>query len=822
MPPPDKERNRRRNKNRMIKARAFGSFVAAVLFLSVAAQPRVKENFNKGWKFILDSTRQYNDVQANDAAWRTLNLPHDWSIELPFDSTSPTGNGGGALRGGMGWYRKTFTLPKSDEGKQIFIDFDGVYRNSEVWINGHSLGLRPNGYISFEYDLTPYLKLNEEKNVLVVKVDNSQQPNSRWYSGSGIYRNVWLVKTDPAHIAQWGTFVTTPVVTKGEAAVMIKTKTAVAEGYTQLKLFTRVIDANGKLLAQVTSPVNSAGGEIGQTFKVSQPRLWSVSDPYLYKAVSQIKSGTQVMDEYTTTFGIRTFYFDVAKGFFLNGKPLKIVGVCNHHDLGALGTAFNTRAAERQLEILKGMGCNGLRTSHNPPAPELLDLCDKMGFIVMDEAFDMWAKQKTKYDYHLYWKDWHKQDLEDQIRRDRNHPSIFMWSVGNEIPEQGGDAKKGDTTGRMIARELVSIVKSLDTTREIVTANDQTGTWNNIVGSGVFDLIGYNYHHQEWASAPQRWPGKKFISTESVSALETRGFYDLNNSDSIRRWPKRWDIPFKNPTGGYTVSAYDNVSAPWGSTHEESIKALKKYDFVSGMYVWTGFDYMGEPTPYPWPARSSYFGIVDLAGFPKDVYYLYQSQFTNGPMLHIYPHWNWKRGDTVDVVCYYNGADEVELFFNGKSVGVKQKAGDDLHIKWRLPYEPGSIKAVSRKGGKIVLAKEVKTAGAPAKLLVNADRNMITADGEDLSFVTVIIVDKDGNTVPMANNLIQFKISGEGTIVGVDSGDPVTHESFKGTSHTALNGLALAIVQSSGKKGVITLTASSEGLASATVTIQAK
>lgn len=769
----------------------------------------------------MDSTRQYSDAAANDASWRTLNLPHDWSVELPFDSTSPTGNGGGALRGGTGWYRKTFTLPKGDEGKSIFINFDGVYRNSEVWINGHSLGVRPNGYISFEYELTPYIKFGGERNVLSVKVDNAPQPNSRWYSGSGIYRNVWLVKTAPEHIAQWGTFITTPTVTANEATVRCTTTITGWNNKAAYTISTSILDANGKTVAQSSIPVNGKGADFTQTLKVPHPQRWSVERPYLYKAVSQLKAGGKAIDEYSTAFGIRTFYFDAANGFFLNDKPFKILGVCNHHDLGALGTAFNTRAAERQLEILKAMGCNGLRTSHNPPAPELLDLCDRMGFIVMDEAFDMWAKQKTKYDYHLYWKDWHRKDLEDQIRRDRNHPSVFMWSVGNEIPEQGGDAKKGDTTGRVIARELVAIVKSLDTTREIVTANDQTGTWNNIVGSGAFDLVGYNYHHGEWASFPQRWPGKKFIVTESTSALETRGHYDLVNSDTIRRWPKRWDIPFKNPNGGYTVSAYDHISAPWGSTHEESIKALKA-PHVSGMYIWTGFDYIGEPTPYPWPARSSYFGIVDLAGFPKDVYYLYQSLFTDKPVLHIYPHWNWNAGDTVDVVCYYNKADEVELFLNEKSMGVRKKAAGDLHVKWRLPFEAGTLKAVARAAGKTVLTKEIKTAGAPAKLLLKADRALIKADGEDLSFITATIVDAAGVTMPTANNLIQFNVSGEGFLAGVDSGDPVTHESFKGSSHTALNGLALAILQSSGKKGTITLSATANGLQPATLIIQAK
>ncbi|HVG42506.1 MAG TPA: glycoside hydrolase family 2 TIM barrel-domain containing protein, partial [Chitinophagaceae bacterium] len=767
-----------------------GWYFLVFLFLSinVKAQHAGRTNFNKGWKFKLDSTGAYNDPTINDAGWRTLNLPHDWSIEGSFSKEHPATYNGGALPGGIAWYRKTFVLPESQKNNTVFITFDGVYQNSEVWINGHSLGKRPNGYISFQYDLTPYLKWGLEKNVIAVKVDNSKQPNSRWYSGSGIYRNVWLVSTNKLHIHPWGTFITTPTVSSNEATIKCKTTISEWDNKANYTLYTKILDATGKIVAQSSKLINSEGKDLVQALNVPQPKLWSVDNPYLYKAVTQIKSFDRVLDEYETPFGIRYFNFSIDKGFSLNGTPLKIIGVCNHHDLGALGTAVNTRALERQLQLLKDMGCNGIRTSHNPPAPELLDLCDKMGFIVMDEAFDMWAKQKNPYDYHLAWKDWHVKDLEDQVLRDRNHPSVFMWSVGNEIVEQWADPSKGDSSGKLIARELVAIVKALDTSRPIVTANNVTDTGNKILQSGAFDLIGYNYHHREWASFKKRWPGKKFIVTESTSALQTRGHYDLVPFDTIRRWPKRWDVPFSNPDGGHTVSAYDHVSAPWGSTHEESIKALLDNEHVSGMYIWTGFDYLGEPTPYSWPARSSYFGIIDLAGFPKDVYYLYQSIFTTKPVLHLYPHWNWKRGDTVDVVSYYNNADEVELFLNNKSLGTKNKKEGDLHIKWRVPFEEGALKAVSRKKGKVVVSKEVKTAGTPAKIILSADRKIINGDGTDLSFITATVVDKNGITVPTANNLIQFKVSGEGSIAGVDSGDPVSHESFKGDQHTALSG----------------------------------
>jgi beta-galactosidase len=796
-------------------------FTAALLFFCFCslAQHKTRVSFNNGWKFKLDSIQSYSDVNADDASWRSLNLPHDWSVEGKFDKNAPAGTGGGALPGGLGWYRKTFTVPASQKGKLIFIGFDGVYRNAEVFINGHSLGIRPYGYSSFQYDLTPYLKYGIEKNVIAVKVDNSKQPNSRWYSGSGIYRNVWLTTLNISHIENWGTYVTTPEISSKEAVVAVQTKVVNGANANTI-LLTTVYDATGKQVASSTTKTDN--NTVSQSVKIPQPKLWSVERPYLYKVVSQLKSGNTILDEYTTTFGIRSIEFDREKGFSLNGKRLKILGVCNHHDLGALGAAINTRALERQLQILKDMGCNGIRTSHNPPAPELLDLADKMGFIVMDEAFDMWAKPKTKYDYSNDWNEWHVKDLSDFIVRDRNHPSVIIWSIGNEILEQWGDATKGDTSGRVIARELAGIVRSLDNTRPITSALNETATWNNIFQSGALDLVGFNYAHQKWGDFLNQFPGQKFIVTESTSALETRGHYDLVPFDTIRRWPFRWDQEFKGGNSNLTVSAYDNVSTPWGSTHEESIKPLLKYDHVSGMYIWTGFDYLGEPTPYPWPARSSYFGIIDLAGFPKDAYYLYQSVFTSKPVLHIYPHWNWKQGDTVDVVAYYNNADKVELFLNGKSLGSQTKKGEELHVKWRVPYAPGTLKAISIKNGKTVLTKEIKTAGEAYQLSLKADRSTITADGKDLSFVTIEVRDRNGVLVPNAKDLITFSVSGQGFIAGVDNGDPVSMESFKSNQHTALNGKALCILQSNGKKGTITLTVSADGLQSSTIQILAK
>ncbi|MBV4359630.1 beta-galactosidase GalB [Pinibacter aurantiacus] len=797
--------------------------LALLLFVSAAAiaQTRNTASFNSNWKFYLGNATDPQSATFNDASWRSLDLPHDWSIELPFDSTSPTGTGGGALRGGLGWYRKTFTMPATSKEKKVFIDFDGVYMNSEVFINGHSLGVRPNGFISFRYDLTPYLHYGNEKNIIAVKVDNSKQPNSRWYSGSGIYRNVWLTIVNDVFVDQWGTHVTTPQVDDQSAKVVLTTTVNNAKAENGIVLVkTSLYDATSKVVG--TSSNNIAVPQKGTTnttqqFLIAKPNLWSVDRPYLYKAITQIVENGKVIDEYITNFGVRYFNFDVDKGFFLNGKHLKIRGVCDHHDLGCLGAAINTRALERQLQILKDMGCNAIRTSHNPPAPELLELCDKMGFVVMDEAFDMWKKEKNPYDYHLYWDEWHKKDLTDQVMRDRNHPSVFIWSVGNEIMEQWD--KDGDTLGAGILRELVSIVKSLDDSRPTVTANNEPNSYNALLKTNAADIIGYNYHHKDWDSAIIKWYRKPFIVTESVSALQTRGHYDMP-SDSIRRWPQQWDKPLTDANADLTCSAYENCATPWGSTHEETLKVFEKMAHVSGMFIWTGFDYIGEPTPYPWPARSSYFGIIDLAGFPKDSYYLYQSVWTDKTVLHILPHWNWKPGQTIDVWAYYNNADEVELFVNGKSLGVKRKTGDDLHVMWRTTFVPGTLKAVSRKNGKVVLTKEVRTAGAPAKIILQVDRKAIKA-GEDLSFVTVRIEDKDGNLVPDASNDVQFKLTGGGSIAGVDNGSQTSMESFKANHRKAFNGLCLAVVKAA-KAGKVTLTATSPGLSSATVNIDVK
>lgn len=783
-------------------------------------RPGKRVSFNENWSFHLGVLDHGEDLALNDSAWRKLNLPHDWSVEGEFREDNPAGTGGGALPGGTAWYRKSFMLPQTAKGKLIFIEFDGVYRNSEVWINGHYLGKRPYGYSSFEYELTPHLNFGNQPNLIAVKVDNSQQPNSRWYSGSGIYRNVWLTTVEQVYVEHWGTYVTTPEVNAESAKVVLTTKVDNrSEGAGPVKLVTIIQDATGREIARASQQdvaASDSRAEIVQTLTVAGPILWSIEHPHLYKAVSQLEQDGRIVDRYETPFGIRTFRFDIDNGFFLNGKPIKIRGVCNHHDLGSLGAAVNRRALERQLELLKQMGVNGIRTSHNPPAPELLELTDQMGFVVMDEAFDVWKKEKTKFDYHLDWDEWHKRDLEDMVLRDRNHPSIVMWSIGNEVAEQWNP---GPEAGR-ISKELTAIVRKLDTTRPITAACNSVNTQNTLLTEGDLDIIGVNYEHKKIPELQKMFPGRPIIGTETTSALATRGSYDMP-SDKIRRWPPKWDEPLKDGNADYSCSAYDNCSAPWGSTHEETWKIAKQHDFFSGMFIWTGWDYIGEPTPYPWPAISSYFGIIDLAGFPKDAYYMYQSEWTDKPVLHLFPHWNWKPGEQVDVLTYFNG-DEVELFLNGRSQGTKRKQGDDLHVFWRLPFEPGVVKAVSRKNGKVLLTREVRTAAAPASIVLVPDRKTLKADGVDLSFVTVKVVDSNGTLVPFADHLIKFDVSGPGKIVGVDSGNQVSHESFKAKERRAFHGMALAIVQAEQKAGRIVLKASGANLAPASVVISTR
>ncbi|MCR5712291.1 MAG: DUF4982 domain-containing protein [Prevotella sp.] len=786
----------------------------SVILIGLTAQARDRQNFDIGWRFILADSVQMSSQTYNDGHWRILNLPHDWAIEGDFYAGNPSGAGGGALPGGIGWYRKHFSLDcEAVPGNRYFIEFDGVYMNSTVYVNGQEVGHRPYGYSSFEYDITKFLKQGD--NVIAVKVDNSDQPNSRWYSGCGIYRHVWLTKTHSVHVKHWGVHVVTDAKT-GQVKVDVELDKYQATNTHRPTIKNTVFDANGK--------------EVG--LKVKNPHLWSVEDPYIYKVRTQVMIDGKVVDEVWTTTGFRDFKFDAETGFWLNGKNFKLNGVCEHHDFGCLGAAVNEDAMHRKLSKLKAMGVNSIRSSHNPPAPELLNMCDTMGIIVMDESFDMWRRKKTAGDYARFFDEWHERDLTDLILRDRNHPSVLMWSIGNEVLEQwssaeadtltleqanlilnaGHDAstlaKDGELSVQsLLTRHLAEIVKRYDTTRPILAGCNEPDPNNHLFKSGAIDIIGFNYHHQWVKDVPKKFPGKPFIFSESVSALQTRGYYKMP-SDEITWAPQEWWLPYTDPS--YMCSSYDNMHASWSSTHEETWDVVKHNAFVGGQYIWTGFDYIGEPTPYGFPARSSYFGVIDLAGFPKDTYYMYQSEWTTKPVLHLFPHWNWVPGDEIDMWCYYNNADEVELFINGKSQGVRRKTGEqtegrydmhntkarlnsEYHVGWRVVFDPGEVKVVARKDGKVVGEQTIKTAGAPARIRLSKDYQ-----GKNTTFVTAEVVDKDGNLCPWAEDQIYFFYEGDGEILGTDNGCQTSMENFKAPRRKAFFGKCMVVVSGNG------------------------
>jgi len=819
--------------------------------------PRTRESFDEGWKFIryfnastesVTTDREPDGLQMpalNDNAWHTVDVPHDWAIEGPFSDTLENNTGLLPWKG-IGWYRKHFTLNDADKDKRIYIDFDGAMANAKIWLNGKYVGEWPYGYTSFRLDLTPYIIIGKE-NLIAVRLDTKNW-DSRWYPGAGLYRNVWLVKTTQVHVVYNGLYCTAPEIKKEQAALEIQAEiennlnepVPVSVNAVVYKLDNKQ-QTSGEPVVKTGSvkaviPAASRHNFVLGMY-VKNPVLWDLENPELYKIVVNVYKGDEAADVVETNFGFRTLTFTSRDGFYLNGKKVNVNGVCNHHDLGALGSAFNVRAAERQLELLKEMGCNAIRTSHNPPAPELLDLCDKMGFLVMDEAFDAWITPKKPLDYNKIFSAWVEEDLKTLVRRDRNHPSVFLWSIGNEVNDQDKPA---------LALSLNRIVKSEDVTRPVTSACNWGGSGTNGFQKSL-DVFGINYNLQNYEKffALSDNANLPFFSSESASTISSRGEYyfpvvqgDLNNN-----------LPGK---GIFQISSYDLAYPGWATTPDQQWTLMDKFPGTFGEFVWTGFDYLGEPTPYydditdlkyarnerrkealaKWleklgtqeiPSRSSYFGIFDLAGFKKDRFWLYQSKWRPElPMAHILPHWNWpERKGLVTPVFVYTSGDAAELFLNGKSLGMKKKGQYEYRLRWDdVVYQPGELKVVAYKNGQKWAEDAVKTTGKAYQLSMSADRPAVIADGKDLIFVTAKIEDKNNLTVPRTSNQLDFSIEGPGRIVATDNGDATSHEPFQSKAKKAYNGLCLVIVAADkGASGTIKLKGESKGLKGTSVTI---
>jgi beta-galactosidase len=814
-----------------------------------------------GNNFLKDANRHYMRPAGNpgqdfpfiqpdfdDNSWEKVNLPQDWAIKGPFfvGEHAKVGGGMGRLPShGVAWYRRKLEMPASDQGKSIFLDVDGAMSYAMVWLNGHLVGGWPYGYASWRVDLTPYL-VPGGNNQLAIRLDNPPV-SSRWYPGGGIYRNVWITKTAPVHVAHWGTYVTTRAVSEAAATIDMEVvidnqarKEAAIETVAQIFLLDSHGHKSGKAVARFSFPKTSilAGGQvrIKGSVTIHKPRLWGpppTQTPHRYVVETTLSQEGKPIDQYQTPFGIRTLNFDPEKGIFVNGERLFIKGVNQHHDLGALGAAFNTRAAERQLEMLRDLGCNAIRMAHNPPAPELLELTDRMGFLVIDEIFDGWETKKTPLDFHLIFPDWHEQDIRAFVRRDRNHPSVIIWSFGNEVGEQYTAEQ-----GAALAKRLRDMVKEEDPTRPTTVSMNYAKP--DMPLPGVVDILNLNYQGEGIRDAPeyaglkgirtpplypafhQKFPDKVILSSENAAAVSTRGEYLFPVTPGI-------SAPVRDSTGGDSknqyVSAYELYSVDFGSSADKVFASEDKHPYVAGGFVWSGWDYLGEPTPY-YLSRSSYFGIIDLAGFKKDRFYLYQARWRPDlPLAHILPHWNWpERIGQITPVHVFTSGDEAELFLNGKSLGRKRKQPYEYRLRWdNVPYQPGELKVLAYLKGKKWTENAVKTTDTPVRLAASADRSSIAADAKDLAFVTVRVTDRNGLTVPRAKNQLRFTIEGPGEILATDNGDPSNLIAFPSHQRNAFNGLCLVIVRGiAGKAGTITLRAESDSMESTTVSVQSK
>lgn len=808
-------------------------------FIADAAKRFVRPSGNPGENF------PFVRSDFNDNGWESVNLPHDWAIKRPFyvGENIPVGGGMGRLPvQGVAWYRRKLDIPASDAGKSFFLDVDGAMSYAMVWLNGKIVGGWPYGYTSWRLDLTPYLKIGVE-NQLAIRIDNPAN-SSRWYPGAGIYRNVWLTKTGSVRVKHWATKIHFNTVSNEKANVVLaifiensERKNKIVSARTDFF----EIDSNDRytgtcIASTVAENIRLKGNStdtVTASVLIRNPKLWGpypTQSPNRYVAVTTLTSGGKPIDRYETIFGIREVRFDPEKGIFVNGEKIEVKGVNQHHDLGALGSAYNFRATERQLELLREMGCNAIRMSHNPPTPELLDLTDRMGFLVIDEVYDCWKRKKTPLDFHLVFDDWYEQDLRAMIRRDWNHPSVILWSFGNEVGEQYTGEE-----GATLAKKLNSIVKEEDTTRPTTIAMNYAKP--NMPLPGVVDVIGLNYQGEgirydgpyanlKGITTPplfpefhSRFPDKVLVSTENASALSSRGEY------MFPVYPGN-SAPIRNGQGGnsvtHQVSSYELYSVDFGSSADKVFATLDKHPYVAGGFVWTGWDYIGEPTPY-YTSRSSYSGIIDLAGFKKDRFYLYQSHWRpDFPMAHLLPHWTWPdRIGQVTPVHVFTSGDEAELFLNGKSLGRKQKGPFEYRLRWdSVQYEPGIIKVITYKKGKIWALDSVCTAGVAQKLELTADRAVLKADGNDLSFITLRITDPHGVTMPSAKNAIAFRLEGCGELVATDNGDPSDMVAFPSNIRKAFNGYCLLIVRAKkGESGQIRIVAVSEGMTEGVLTL---
>ncbi len=833
----------------MIKRLSLFMLSTLTLWVSAQTQVRTETLLEKGWKFTREDNAQFKETQCDDSQWQSVRIPHDWAIYGPFsinndkqniaivqdgqqEAMEHAGRTGGLPFVGTGWYRLPLDIPQNIEGQKYTLVFDGAMSHARVYINGEEACYWPNGYNTFFVDATPYLRPGES-NLLAVRLENFTE-SSRWYPGAGLYRNVHLIVTDEAHVPVWGTQIVTTHLNEQYAKVEQKTSWSLPKGKSMRDyvIETTLIDPNGKTIT--TDRMRGSDFDnctFKQEFVVEHPAVWTPETPALYTSVAKVYEGNQLKDEYTTSFGIRTVEVRQGEGFFLNGKPLKFKGVCNHHDLGPLGGIANEAGIRRQIRILKDMGCNAIRTSHNMPAPELVRLCDEMGMMVMAESFDEWTTAKVENGYHTVFDEWAEKDIVNLVRHYRNNPSVVMWCIGNEVPDQWSGDK-----GPKLTLWLQNICHREDPTRPVTLGMDAPDAVVKNSMAAILDIPGFNYRPFKYIENYTKLPQRMILGSETASTLSSRGVYKFPvERRSMAKYPD------------HQASSYDVEHCGWSNLPEDDFIQHDDLDYCMGEFVWTGFDYLGEPTPYysDWPSHSSLFGILDLAGLPKDRYFLYRSHWNpEAETLHILPHWNWEgREGEITPIFVYTNYPSAELFINGKSQGKRTKdlsvtvynSGDSISTaqfkrqqRYRLMwmetrYEPGTVKVVAYdEQGNAVAEKEMKTAGKPYRIELIADRSTLAADGRDLSFVTVKVVDKEGNLCPNASNQISFKVKGKGYYRAGANGDPTSLESFQEPHMKVFSGMMTAIVASTEEPGKITLEATAKGLKKATLVIESK